>query len=134
MHSRTHSPNRVTIDQPTLGLAEATRIVIWLSATGDDHGWLRQLPLRTPPCIGFGLVWAGNLNPLPRSLTSSDPTPNSPPLPNEPFPPTTPGVSCPASLYTARLPADLAGLLAVEAAELAPQPQQLHRLFQSELS
>ncbi|PNW71047.1 hypothetical protein CHLRE_17g744247v5 [Chlamydomonas reinhardtii] len=43
------------------------------------------------------------------------------------------GVSCPASLYTARLPADMSGLLAVAAAELAPQPQQLHRLFQGVL-
>ncbi|GFR49236.1 hypothetical protein Agub_g11235, partial [Astrephomene gubernaculifera] len=40
------------------------------------------------------------------------------------------GLSSPAALYGGKLPADVAGLLQLSAAELAPHPHQLHRLFQ----
>ncbi|KAG2488275.1 hypothetical protein HYH03_013125 [Edaphochlamys debaryana] len=43
------------------------------------------------------------------------------------------GVSCPAGLYGSKLPADLAAMLQLAAAELAPHPQQMHRLFQDVL-
>ncbi|GLC43708.1 hypothetical protein PLESTM_001506800 [Pleodorina starrii] len=43
------------------------------------------------------------------------------------------GLSSPAGLYGSKLPADVASLLQLTAAELAPHPRQLHRLFQDVL-
>ncbi|GIL60763.1 hypothetical protein Vafri_15293 [Volvox africanus] len=43
------------------------------------------------------------------------------------------GLSSPAALYSSKLPVDMASLLQLTAAELAPHPLQLHRLFQDVL-
>ncbi|GLI66584.1 hypothetical protein VaNZ11_010504 [Volvox africanus] len=43
------------------------------------------------------------------------------------------GLSSPAALYSSKLPVDMASLLQLTAAELAPHPWQLHRLFQDVL-
>ena len=43
-----------------------------------------------------------------------------------------PGLSCPATLFRAKLPADLSACLQRTTAELASHPQQLNLLFQGE--